>query len=341
MKAGVYRSGEGIKIEERKVPDPEPDEALVGVKACGICMTDVHISKGQFGVSDPLVLGHEFSGVIKEIGDNVSKYDIGDRISVNPIVSCGNCEFCMDGRTNLCENGKILGGAGEVIVDGGFQEYTTVPEDNLGALNQKTSFEKGAFSEPLGCAVRGIRRADISPGDRVLIIGAGPMGLLLLQLAQLQGASEITVSELKEERRKVARKLGADRVLDPNQTDVVSEVKENVGKGVDISIEAVGASQTVRDAIDSLKIGGKILVFGVPPEDATIPLNIFDVYFDEIDIVGSYAIDKNSFRRSVSLLNSDKINTGDLVTHRFQLDELENAIELNEQGVGLKKIIKF
>lgn len=343
MKAAVLGSDHNITIENKDNPRPEEKEVRVKVKRCGVCMTDVYIQNGAFSVSDFLVLGHEFAGVVDDIGPSVTRFQEGDKVAANPIINCGYCSHCQEGNTNFCENATVLGGAGENIIDGGFQEYTIVPEKNLSKLDGSVSFTRGAFAEPLACAIRGVNRVQINPGDDVLLIGAGPMGLLLLQLLKKQGASQIIVSEILEDRREVAKEFGADHVFSPKGVNLPHKVAKvsASGKGVDVAIEAVGSKQTAKVSLQSLRRGGKMLIFGVPPEEAEIPVNIFKTYYKEKDILGSFALTKKDFRQSISLINSGKLNLEKLVTHTMRLEKLNTAIELANEGQGLKKQIKF
>jgi len=343
MKAAIFEPDKGIKVAERAKPEVGEGEVRVRVGRCGVCMTDVHITKGGFSVSEPVVLGHEFSGVVDELGPGVDWLDTGDRVAANPIISCGRCSYCRDGRTNFCKNAIVLGGAGDNIIDGGFQEYSVVPHKNLGKFDKSTSFEEAAFAEPLACAIRGVKRLKVNVSDEVLLIGAGPMGLLLLQLLTRQGISKIFVSEPMEERRQLASEFGADFLLNPEESNVpeaVKELSEN-GDGVDIAAEAVGSKATTKTAMRALRRGGKALVFGVPPEEAEVSVNIFDTYYDEVDLIGSYALTEQDFSDSISLIRNEQLELNRLVSHKFNLDDLKEAIEMTATGGGLKKQIKF
>jgi len=341
MKSYLMNPDRTLKLVERKIPSPKGNEVLVEVKACGICMTDYHIYKGNFKLDRPVVLGHEFSGIVEAVGNKVKNFKIGDRVTVNPTISCGKCVYCVRGDSNLCENGMSLGGAAKTILDGGFQEYTLVPEENLGILKNEISFEEGAFVEPLGCAIRGIQQSRLKIGEKVLIVGAGPMGLLLLQLSKINGASMVIVSELNPERREMAKKLGADYVLDPTNSNIPETVKEISNGGVDLAIEAVGKEITFKDAYESVGKKGRVLVFGVPSETASFSIPLFDIYFREIEVIGSFAISKESFNIALELLNNEKIRVKELISHRLTLEELPKALEMQEKSQGLKKMIIF
>lgn len=340
MLAAVLYPDGSLRIEERDVPKPGRGEVLIKVKRCGVCMSDYLISQGEVPLDKPVVLGHEFSGIIEEVGEGVSEFKRGDRVAVNPSISCGYCSYCIKGLTNLCDNAASLGGMGKMIIDGGFQEYTIVPQQSLAKLGTETSFEAGTFVEPLGCVIHGIERVGISPGDVILVIGAGPMGILLTQFSRLKAPSKIIVSEPSSDRREIARRFGADLVLDPSQVDVASEVRRAYG-GADLAVEAVGKADTVRTALFSVRRGGRVLIFGVPPKGATIPLDVFTIYFDEVTMMGSYSLTRESFYQALRLINEGKIAVEELISHRFPLKELPEALHLQGEGKGLKKMIVF
>ncbi|MCD6546671.1 MAG: alcohol dehydrogenase catalytic domain-containing protein [Thermotogae bacterium] len=340
-KAAVLGLDRKISIVEREVPKPKEGEVLINVKACGVCRTDHHIYHGQFNIKQPVVLGHEFSGVVVGVGKGVKDFKEGDKVAAHPIIACGKCEYCVSGHSNLCENAKVLGGAGEDIYDGGFQEYTVVPEKNLRKFVDSVDFEEAAFAEPLGCAVRGIQKSRLSLGEKVLIIGAGPMGLLLTQLASIYGASLVIVSEIDEQKRRIAEQLGANITIDPKTTDVVEFVKDITNGGVNLAIEAVGKVETFETAFKSLRKMGRAMIFGVPSDTAEYSIPLFPIYYKEYEIIGSYAISYESFNIAVELLNNKRINVKPLISHRFKLDEILDAFDLMDRNIGLKKMIKM
>jgi NADPH2:quinone reductase len=333
----LYPNG-SLRMEKREIPKPKPEEVLVKVKRCGVCTSDYLIYKGEVPLSKPVVLGHEFTGVVQEIGKDVTYFKPGDKVVVNPNISCGHCLYCIRGATNLCENGISLGGVSKEIHDGGFQEFVSVPQQNLARLDDKTSFEAGTFVEPLACVIHGVEKLDIFPGASVLILGAGPIGLLLTQFIQLRASSKIIVSEPSSERRKFARKFGADLVIDPTQTDVAKQIKDTYG-GADYAIEAVGKLKTIRQALTAVKRGGKVLIFGVPPNNQDFSFNVFNLYFNEIEFKGSYSFTNETFYQSLQLINNNKVLTTKLISHYLPLKDLEKAFRLQEQGQGLKKMV--
>ena len=198
-----------MKVQESPVPKLEPDGVLVRVMACGICGTDVHIYEGDKGAADttpPVILGHEFSGVVEAVGEKVSRVKAGDRVCIDPNSLCGACSYCRTGIGHFCENMVGIG----TTVDGGFAEYCAVPESQVYRLAAGISFEEGAMAEPLACCLHGIDLCEIRPGSAVMVIGAGMIGLLMVQLAKLSGVRLVAVLEPVEEKRIMALKLGAD-----------------------------------------------------------------------------------------------------------------------------------
>jgi len=347
------------KIVIRRVPIPliKENEVLVKVARCGVCMTDVHMYKGSFPVKTPVILGHEFSGTIEKIGEKVISYanstgqipiKIGDRISAIPIINCGSCPTCLRGRGNLCESAQSIGGAGEIIDNGAFAQYIKLPARILYKLPDSLSYITGAFIEVTACCLHGIDLSRIKQGDSVLLIGAGMVGLLLLELIKLQGPSQIIVSEPSQiivsecisERRKLAKAQGADFVIDPIRTAPVNEIKEiTSGQGADVVIEAVGSSQTTEQAIQMAKKGGIVNIFGVADIKAFSQIKPFDIYFRELTVVGTYAVTLDTFNRATKLLASGRLDIDYLLTEEFPLCELEKAILMMEKKEGLKKQI--
>lgn len=337
MRAATLRDVGEMSVEERERPEPDPGDVVVEVGATGVCMTDFHMFHGSFAVETPLVLGHESAGTVVATGADVRGFDVGDRVAMNPVVPCSACSACKRGDTHLCENNTSIGGAGETIVDGAFAEYVRVPATNVEDVGD-LPFEQAALAEPLACCVHGADRSAITQGDSVALIGAGPIGLMLLQTLRNRGAAPIAVAELDPDRRELAAELGADVVVDPRERETVEAIREEVGP-VDAGIEVVGTVPTIEQAHEVTAKGGTTLIFGVPDQNATMEINPFDIYFDEIDLHGTYALTQESFERAVRLLREGRIDADVLVTERIGLDEIPAAFERMADAEGLKKVV--
>lgn len=338
MRAATLTEVGELAVGERDQPTIGAESVLVEVAACGVCMTDFHMYHGSFAVETPLVLGHESAGTVAEVGADVTRFSPGDRVAMNPIVPCHECSACKRGETNLCENNTTIGGAGETIVDGAFAEYVSVPASNLEDVGD-LPFSHAALAEPLGCCIRGADRSGVQQGDSAALIGAGPIGLMLLQTLHNRGASPIVVSEIDPDRRELAAELGADVVIDPTEVDPVAAIREEVGP-VDAGIEVVGKTTTIEQAHAVTAKGGNTLIFGVPDQDATMEVNPFDIYFEEIDLRGTFALTQETFERAVTLLRNERIDAGALITEEIELDDIELAFDRMADADGLKKIVR-
>ncbi|MDG5761950.1 zinc-dependent alcohol dehydrogenase family protein [Natronococcus sp. A-GB1] len=328
-----------ITVQEQNRPEPNDDEVLVEVGACSVCMTDYHMYHGTFAVETPMVPGHESSGTVAAVGDDVSEFDIGDRVAINPTIPCHTCSYCKRGETHLCENNTVLGGAGETILDGAFAEYIRVPITNVEDIGD-LSFDHAALAEPLACCVHGVNQVDLEQGDSVAIIGAGPIGLMLLQTFRNRGAGPIVVSEPDDKRRELAADLGADAVVNPDNVDPVEAIRDAAGGNVAVGVEAIGLVPTIEQANEVTAKGGTTLIFGVPDQDATMEINPFDIYFHEIDYRGTYSLTTEDFERAVTMLEQDRIDADAMITEHISLEDLPTAFERMGDADGLKKIVE-
>jgi len=324
MKAITFKSkGEYEFSRDYPVPEPRENDVIVEVSQCGLCGTDVHIYNGEFEANFPVVIGHEFSGTVEEVGSEVTKFSPGDRITVNPNTICNRCEFCRSGRENLCVTLPGLG----VNSDGGFAEYARVPERCVYSIPDTVSFTEAAFAEPLSCAINGINNARIEKGDDILVLGSGPTGLLLTQLARISGAAKVVSTAKRGKRLEMAEQLGATETVDVTEVDLVDAVTEVLGEdGADVIIEAVGTEKTMKQSIQLAKPGGRVVWFGVASPELEIPVKPFEIYRKELTIQGSF-VNPYTTQDAVDLLAEDKIEVNELVTHRFGLDEFDRAID--------------
>lgn len=337
---GTYFLGNGA-FETREMPERQlfETEVLVKVGACGVCGTDVHIyhgDKGSAEVRPPVVLGHELSGTIVETGAGVKKLKCGDRVTIDPNQYCGECHYCKAGKKQLCENLYAIG----VNRDGGFAEYCYVPEAQCFLLDNRVPLEHGAMAEPLACCIHGVDRAKIRLGDAVLVIGGGAIGLLMVQLAKQSGASAVILSEPVELRRKIGLEIGADAVIDPFQEVLRERLIQITGQdGVDVVIECVGNLSATEQAFAAAKRGTTILLFSVPKAGASYSLSLEDVYQKELRIVGSL-INPDTHQRAVDMINRGKIQLDPLITHRFPLDQVKEAIRMQMSNESIKVLVE-
>ncbi|MGI6148551.1 MAG: zinc-dependent alcohol dehydrogenase family protein [Firmicutes bacterium] len=338
MKAALFL-GKG-RIETAVLDDIEPRgfEVKVRNKAAGICGTDIHIYHGEKGSADvkpPVVLGHEYTGEVVAVGASVTTVKVGDKVAIDPNIYCQTCYYCRSGRKQHCENLTAIG----VNRNGGFAEYSVVPEKQVYRLADTVDYETGAMTEPLACCLHGIDLAQIRPGDTVCVIGGGAIGQLMVQLAKLSGAARIILSEPVAQRRQIALENGADFVIDPFAEDVGQAVRRTNSRGADVVIECAGNLKATQQAFDAAGKGAAIVLFSVPKPDAQFPLKLFDVFQKELKIVGSF-INPDTHQRAVNLINEGKVNTKPLITHRYGLDELEDAIRKQSDPDSIKVMVK-
>ncbi|MDR2028224.1 MAG: zinc-dependent alcohol dehydrogenase family protein [Treponema sp.] len=326
MKALVIEKPGTALVKTLPVPPVGDLEVKIQVKASGICGTDVHIYRGEYLGSYPVVPGHEFSGVVVETGSRVTRFKTGDRVAVEPNISCDNCGPCLNNRQNFCEHWNGVG----VTLPGGMAEYAVVPEKavfNIGAL----PFLSGAFVEPLSCVLHGVQRARIRMGDRVAILGAGPIGILLSRVIQLQGASGITQVDKNQSRLELARKSGARHTADsPDKLET---------EGYDVVVEAAGSTFLMEQSLKYVRKGGTLLWFGVPKRDAAVRLPAFTIFEKGLVILSSYTSVRNSIQ-AVRLLESGRIDVTGLVSHCLSLEDFARGIDTIEQGTeGVLKVV--
>ncbi len=325
MKAAVIETPGQLVV--REMPDPQPafDEVIVSVALAGLCGTDLHIYAGEINYAYPIIPGHEVVGTIVELGDGVAGLELGMRVTFDPNVPCGQCHFCRSLRFNHCLDWQGVG----VTRDGGFAERVAVPAKVVYPIGD-LPFERAVFIEPLSCVVYGLQRATPTLGDRVLIFGAGPIGLLLMQAVRRAGAAQVVVTDLQQERLELAARLGAD-------TTVLAEANEGEGQpdplcqvapwGYDMVIDATGVPAVVARCFDYVTAGGKVLLFGVCPEEATIPFSPFKLYRRDISVYGSFALNV-TFGPAIELLRGGAVQVEPLISHRFPLEQFPQALEV-------------
>ncbi|HWS83004.1 MAG TPA: zinc-dependent alcohol dehydrogenase family protein [Ktedonobacteraceae bacterium] len=335
MRAAIIETPGTIRVGTISDPTPQPDELVIRVGACGICGTDLHIAAGEFPPAPyPIVPGHEFAGEVVAVGSNVAQrfgtstmgIGVGTRVAVDPSLYCGHCTFCRTGHGNLCLTWAAIG----VTVNGAFAEYVTVPAANAYVLPDTISYREAALIEPLSCAVHGMHKLNAQVGDSILIIGAGTMGLILLQLALHVGASRAAILDLNTQRLARAEKLGVHRTYTSMERLLADEPL-----GFDCVIDATGIPAAMEAAFEAVKRGGKFLIFGVAPSEARISLSPFRIYNDEITILGSMAI-LFSFEAAANLISNGVINTKALLTQAPPLEAFSDALDRVKRGEGVK-----
>jgi D-arabinitol dehydrogenase (NADP+) len=326
MKASVILQPDQIETQEISIPEPAAGEVLIKVMASGICGTDIHIFRGEYLGSYPVIPGHEFSGVIEKVGSAVTRFRVGEHVAVEPNIACDNCVNCLNNRHNYCLNWQAVG----VSRPGGMAQYVTAPEKtvfNIGDL----PFEQGAFMEPLSCVLHGLERLDLGIASKVAILGAGPIGCLLLQGIRLRGAADVTVVDKNADRVEFAHTLGADRIL--------TRLDDLPRDAFDAVVDATGVIAVMSRTLEFARHGGRILLFGVPPSGQSMTVEAFPIFRKGLTILSSFTSLRNSYQ-ALDLLKSGRIAVGELISHRLPLEGLRRGIELLEGGLdGVKKVM--
>src|SRR6266487_3985490 len=335
MRAAIIDAPGNIRVGSLPDPTPKSDGLVIRVGACGICGTDLHIVDGDSPLACyPVVPGHEFAGEVVAVGSNVpqgigtkaTKMTAGTRVAVDPSLFCGHCEFCRTGHGNLCLNWGAIGDT----VDGAFAEYVRVPAANAYVLPDNISFQEAALIEPVSCAVHGMHRLNPKSGDTFMLVGAGTMGLILLQLAVRGGASKVAVADLNTQRLQRAATLGAA----VTQTDI-NKLLEDEPLGFDCVIDVTGVARAMEGAFAAVKRGGKFMVFGVAPQEARMSLSPFRIYNDEITVLGSMAV-LFSYGSALDLISGGVIDTKALLTTALPLEDFPKALNMVRKGEGVK-----
>ena len=317
------------KLDVVSIPRPKPldDEILIKVMSSGICGTDIHIYRGEYLGEYPVIPGHEFSGLVEAVGPSVTRFQPGDRVAVEPNIACDNCLNCLNNRHNFCQNWIAIG----VTRAGGMAQYTTAPEKavfNIGDI----PFEHGAFMEPLSCVLHGVTRLAPEPAARIAIFGAGPIGILLLQVLRLQGAAEIHVVDMNPNRAEFANEKGADAVT--------TSMDDLPNRDYDVVVDATGAIPVMSRCLDFIRHGGKVLLFGVPPSDSRMEIEAFQIFRKGLTILSSFTSLRNSYQ-ALDLIKKERISLDGLISHKLTLDKFQDGISLIERGLeNVKKVMK-
>ncbi len=321
MQALLLTDYKKLEITDMPTPEPGPSDVLIRVRACGICGSDIHGWDGSTGRRvPPLVMGHEAAGDVAAVGSQVDRFKVGDGVTFDSMVSCGNCRFCRRGSANLCDNRRVLGvSCADYRQHGAFAEYVVVPEHITYAIPKSLAPHHAAMVEPVSVAVHAVERTPLQIGDTAVVVGSGMIGLLIIQILRLAGCGQIIAVDLDEEKLGLARQMGADASIHAEKDDVASVVRERTrGAGADIAIEAVGVSATVKTAIDSVRKGGKVTLVGNLTAEVEFPLQ--SVVTREIDVLGSCAC-SGEYPVCIDLLARGAVNVEPMITARAPLAE--------------------
>ncbi len=332
--AAVLYAPHDIRIEERPVPRPGPGEVLIEVKAVGVCGSDVHYYEhgriGSYVVRQPLILGHESAGVIVDVGEGVNTSRVGERVAIEPGIPDGVCEQCRAGRYNLCPNVRFFG---TPPIDGAFTNYVTIPESFAYTLPDQMSDEEGALIEPLSVGLWACRKAQLQGADRLLITGAGPVGLLAMKVALALGATQITMTDVSPQRLEVARKLGATRTV-----NVAKELLADAGVEADVLIECSGNQKALMDGIRSLRPAGKAIAVGMSPgEEVSVPMSF--IQNREITLTGTFRY-ANTYADAIALVASGRIDLKPIITGHYTLEKTEQALQATRHDpANIKSVV--
>ncbi len=337
MKVAKYYGANDIRIEDMPVPEVGPGEVLIRIKASGICGSDVmHWYREGRG---PVVLGHEIAGEVAAVGEGVSAYRAGDRISASHHVPCNTCRYCLNGHHTVCDTLRRTN-----FYPGGFAEYVKLPPINVDRgvylLPDEMSFEEATFIEPLACVLRGQRAAGIRTGLSVLVIGSGIAGLLHLQLAKALGASLVVATDITSYRLEAAKRFGADGTIEGREDVPVIFRDMNNGRPADIVILTAGAENAIDQAFRSVDRGGTILFFAPAGRGASVPLPVNDLFWrNEISLTSSYAANYEEHVTAMEFIRQRRVNVRDMITHRLPLDETGKGFRLVEDAKESIKVI--
>lgn len=324
-----------LSIEEREIPEVKDNTVLIKIECCGFCGTDFLIYNGDFPVHYPYSPGHEYVGKVVEIGKSVTGILRGDKVTVDPNFHCDTCFYCRRGEINLCENQKT-----KVKSNGGFAEYVVVPASLVYKIPENISSSEAIFIETISCCLHAIDKAEINAGEKVLILGAGAVGLIMLQLVK-RIASKVFISEPMENKRKIALELGADIAINPMSEDITSIIKKETNEhGIDKIIDCSGKIEAVKNSIKMLKRGGTLVLSALYPKLAELQINPMEILQNEITIKGSF-LNPFTYSRSIDILSNNKIKVKQLITHRFKLNEIEKAYKIFPKGEAIKILIKI
>ena len=328
MKAIVLSAVDELAVSQVEKPKASAGKSVIKILACGICGTDRHIYKGEYPSGKPVILGHEFGGVIEEVAPG-SKFKVGQIVSIDPNIVCGTCDDCRAGRTAFCPELTALG----VNINGGLAEYVITPDTQIYPVKDGLDPLHLAFIEPLACSIRGLDLANLKGGEKVAILGGGVIGLLVVQLAKLAGASEIVLVTRQKFRRDVALQIGATRVVDPRAEDVAASIAN-----MDVTFECAGAVETFKQSQVITRRGGSVIVLGLTAADTNLEINPFNIVVNELRIQGSF-LNPLTQARAAELVGSGKLNLDILISKVVDLDGVQAILDAPPAEGEIKYIV--
>ena len=335
MLAAVFEGKGRLNLKEVLTPEiKKPDEVLLQVERASICGTDMRILEVPPGhpATEGVILSHEYTGKVLAVGGAVTQFKKGERVVVDPNITCGNCSYCKMGIPNMCENMTTLG----IFIDGGFTRYNVAPAKALHKISSDLLPELAIFTEPLSCVVSATQKLKVHPGEVVVVLGAGPIGLLFIQMFKASGVGKIIVSEISEYRAKFAYESGASRVANPLKENLERIVKEETLIGADAVVDAVGT--LFGSAMAIVRRGGRIILFGQNYQARTqVAQN--DITKNELTVMGSF-IARFTFPFAIKIIESKVLNLEKLISHRLPLEDIHKGIEAMRKGEAIKVIIR-
>ena len=342
MKAAVYQDIDKIEVQEVETPYCDDDSILMRVKACAVCGSDIRIfHHGNNRVNPPQILGHEMSGIIESVGKNVKSFAPGDRIAVGADVPCGECIFCKSGIGNNCQINYAMG----YQFAGGFAEYvllnrTVVNYGPVAKIPDHVSYDEAALAEPLGCILNALELSPVKLGDTVVIIGAGPIGCMIIPVAKLLGAAKIIVVQRSRPRLEAAKKFNADVYICSGEEDPIARVlKETNGLGADVIITANPSPQTHSDALYMAKNRARINLFGGLPKGSTVTLDTNIIHYKELFVCGAHGAMPHHHAKALELISSGRLNMKDFISHNYPLEKIREAFATAEGHSGMRVVV--
>jgi len=334
MKAVVWHGAFEVRPEEVPIPSLEEGEALIRVGYAGVCGSDLTIYAGKHWRSrPPMIMGHEFAGEIVEVRATGTALKPGDRVAVEPLLSCGRCYACREGAYHVCQTLRLIG----VDVDGGFAQYVKAPVERIYPIPDSMSMKQGALVEPTAVAVHDVHRSRLQLGDHAVVLGGGPIGLLVAQVARVVTQRPVELVEVSDWRLELARKMGFDPI-DPKRVDVVEEVlRRTDGKGADVLFDVAGAAATAAQLVALTRIHGQIIIVAMPKEFR--PVDLAGFALKEIDLRGSRVYNFRDYETAIPLIAAGKIDVEGMVSHVIPLEQAKEALDLSMKGDASMKVL--